>query len=472
MSLRNYPRRLVLVTTVTSVLLFASSVAVGIYLNIQQTQTAQVLGENIGSRRAAADLRQILADLEHLHERGATDLAPLHERIQSHLEEIGRLADKDTEKTLAARVTESFNRYLALWQSRGDRPDGVAEATRHLKTDTIPACDRLREFNSREIETSELTHRETLRWLTWGFAIVGVLGSIAGLVLGYGLARSLRRAVDSLLVRVQGASERLDQQLPTIEWQGNGLPGHDGVEELAHQIEQVVQHLQQRERELRRSERLAAVGQLAAGVAHEIRNPLTSVQLLVQTAQKDPVAGALTADDLSMINDELSRIERSLKTFIDYARPPKLERIACDLVPILESGLKLIRGRAEQQHVQISFTPPVEPLMLDADTGQLRQVAVNLLLNALDAMPGGGTLEVVAKREDSFAQFAINDTGTGIAPEVIPRLFEPFATSKETGLGLGLVISKRIVEDHGGKVRGFNRSEGGATFIVQLPLTR
>ncbi len=460
---------MLLVTGVSSALLLASSIGVAIYLNSQQAEAAEVLGENIGSRRAAANLREILTDLVTRHQRGETDVELFHERAWTDLGEIERLADKDTEKTLAEHMRDSFKKYQDLWNTRAERPDAIPAAVRILTTETLPACDRLREFNSREIEKSELDHRRTLRWLTWGFVMVGVLGSVAGLLLGYGLARGLRRAVDSLLVRVQGASERIDQELPTVEWQGTGPPGHDGVEELAHRVEQVVRQLQQRERELRRSERLAAVGQLAAGVAHEIRNPLTSVQLLVQTARKDPTVGGLTADDLALMDDELGRIERSLKTFIDYARPPKLERVTCDLSLILESSLKLIRGRAEQQHVDLRFIPPREPITLHADPGQLRQVAVNLLLNALDAMPTGGVLEVVVQRDGSLARFAINDTGAGIAPELVPRLFEPFTTGKETGLGLGLVVSKRIVEDHGGTVRGYNRPEGGATFVVQLP---
>jgi two-component system sensor histidine kinase HydH len=460
---------MLLVTGVSSALLLASSVAVAFYLNSQQSETAEILGENIGSRRAAANLREILTDLVALHQSGVTDLKARHDQAKEDLNEIKKMADKDTEKILAKQLTESFGVYLTLWQARNERPDAGAAALRHLLADTIPICDKLREFNSREIEKSELEHRRTVRLLTWGFAIVGVLGSIAGLLLGYGLARGLRRAVDSLLVRVQGASDRLDQELATVEWQGNGLPVRDGVEDLTHRVEQVVQQLQQRERELRRSERLAAVGQLAAGVAHEIRNPLTSVQLLVQTARNDPTAGGLTEDDLALIDDELGRIERSLKTFMDYARPPKLERATCDLSTLLDSGFKLIRGRAEQQRVSLRFVPPTEPITLNADSGQLRQVVVNLLLNALDAMPTGGTLEIVAKRTDSCAQFTVNDSGPGISGSLLPRLFEPFATGKETGLGLGLVVSKRIVEDHGGSVRGFNRPEGGATFVVQLP---
>jgi len=467
MSLHNYPGRMLLVTGATSALLLASSVGIAVYLNSQQAQTAEVLGENIGSRRAAANLDDILTDLVALHESGAKDVEPLHERARTQLAEIERLADKDTEKKLAERVANSFEMYLALWRTRAAKGDG--SAVRHLMTDTIPACDRLREFNAREIEKSELEHRRTLRLMSGGFVAVGVLGSLAGLLIGYGVTRGLRRAVDSLLVRVQGASDLIGQELATVEWQRGGLPVQDGVTDLVHRVEQVVRELQQREREVRRSERLAAVGQLAAGVAHEIRNPLTSVQLLVQTARKDPTAGGLTPGDLGLIEDELVRIERSLKTFIDYARPPKLERAACDLAAVLEGGLKLVRGQAAQQGVEMRFNPPAEEIWLDADPAQLRQVVVNLLRNALDAMPAGGTLEVLARRNGDAAEFTINDTGTGIAAEIVPRLFEPFATGKETGLGLGLVVSKRIVEDHGGTVRGYNRPAGGATFVVRLP---
>jgi two-component system sensor histidine kinase HydH len=425
-----------------------------------------VLNENIGSRRAAADLRETLTDLVALHKRGVTDLEPLHERVQTHLGEIEKLADKSAEKALAERVRDSFGVYLALWRARTDSPDAAAQ---HLTAHTIPACERLRDFNALEIEKSESDHRATLRRLTWGFVAVGVLGSGAGLLLGYGLARGLRRAMDSLLIRIQGASGILGQELATVEWQRDGRPVSDGMDGLANRVEQVVRQLQQRERDMRRAERLAAVGQLAAGMAHEIRNPLTSVQLLVQLARRDPSGGALTDDDLALIDNELGRIEQSLRTLLDYARPPKLERVTCDLAAVVEGALKLVRGRAGQQNVEVRFVPPKEAVALSADPAQLRQVLVNLILNALDAMPTGGTLDLVANRAGPDATLAVSDTGVGIAAEMLPRLFEPFATGKETGVGLGLVVSKRIVEDHGGELRGFNRPRGGATFFVTLP---
>lgn len=461
MTLDNYPRRLLFVTGAASVLLLASSVGVASFLNAQQVHTANVLNENIGSRRAAADLHEALTELVDHHQRGEKEPAALHQRAQKHLAEIELLADKSTERALALRVRNSFDEYLAL-QSRPN------DAVHHLTKNTIPACDRLRDYNAMEIEKSELEHRDTLRWLVWGFVAVGVLGSGAGLFFGYGLARGLRRAVDSLLIRIQGASEMLGQDVATVEWERTDQRVPDGMERLAQRVEQVVGKLQQREREVRRAERMAAVGQLAAGMAHEIRNPLTAVQLLVQTARKDPSAGALTEDDLALIDTELARVEQSLRTFLDYARPPVLERVVCDLAQLGESALKLVRGRAQQQGVVVRFTPPTIPIAINADPAQLRQVLVNLLLNALDAMPTGGTLELALGRDGTDATLAVSDTGNGIADDIAPRLFEPFATNKETGVGLGLVVSKRIVEDHGGTISGSNRPDGGATFLVRL----
>ena len=294
----------------------------------------------------------------------------------------------------------------------------------------------------------------------------GSLGSVAGLVLGYGLARGLRRAVDSLLVQVQGASDLLGQELATVRVESVAT---EGIEKLVERVGEVVRALQQREREVRRAERLAAVGQLAAGVAHEIRNPLTSVQLLVQTARKDPTAGGLDSNDLALIDSELGRIEESLRMFLDYARPPKPERKSSDLAAVVRDTLNLTRLRAEQQQVEVIFPAPAEPVMMFADPLQIRQVAMNLVLNALDAIARGGKLEVAAAATPGGVQLTVADTGKGIAPGILPRLFEPFATDKETGLGLGLVVSKRIVEDHGGTIRGANRPSGGAEFVVQLP---
>jgi two-component system sensor histidine kinase HydH len=324
-------------------------------------------------------------------------------------------------------------------------------------------------FNSQEEEESERQHRRSLRRMTWGLALVGGLGSIAGLLFGYGLARSMRRTIHQFLLRVQGASDLLGQEVAAVGWQRGSAPLDDTPDHFLRRVEQVVGRLQQQEREVRRAERLASVGQLAAGVAHEIRNPLTSAILLLQTSRKDPTCGGLTDDDLTLVEQELHRIEQSLQTFLDFARPPRIERVDCDAAAIATDTAALVRGRAEQQRVTLELKLPPAPCRLPADAGQLRQVVLNLVLNALDAMPHGGTVTLAVRADGDDAEIRVTDSGPGIPAEVLPRLFEPFATGKETGLGLGLLMSKRIVEEHGGTIVGRNRPGGGAEFVVRLP---
>lgn len=471
MSIRSYPRRVLLVTVMSCLLLAAVCGTVAFSVARELTRTASVLGEDIDSRGAAVNLEASLNSLAALHDRTSPDVEPLHGQVRADLADLVRLADKDQETVLVREVTDRFEEYFQLWRNRIPSE----ELARVLRDRVLPAATALRVYDGYELRRSEDSHRRSLRRIVWGLAIVGVLGSVAGLVLGYGLARSLQRTIHQFLVRVQGASDLLGQELPTVEWQRYGEPLRDGADDLLRRVEQVVLKLQQREHEVRRAERLAAVGQLAAGVAHEIRNPLTSAILLLETHRKDPTAGGLTEEELDMIEAELHRIEQSLHLFLDYARPPKLERSLVDLTAVVLDATNLVRGRSEQQRVEVRFVPPPQPCQLDADREQLRQVILNLILNALDVMPHGGTLEIAVERgrdKNGTIVLAIGDTGPGIAPEILPRLFEPFASGKETGLGLGLVVAKRIVEDHGGTIYGSNRPGGGARFVVHLPETR
>jgi len=466
MSLRTYPGRFLAGTASASALVLVLCGSVAVYLDNEQARTASVLSENIGSRVAAANSEESLSDLIALHRQGAQHVEPVHERIAGHLSQIQALADKEQERILSRRAEVGFEAYLNAWTA-GQSP---AELIQVLHDGPLAACIELRNYNAGQIEESEQDHRRAIRRTSWGLALVGGLGSIGGLVLGYGLARGLRRTINQFLVRVQGASELLGQELPAVELDPVGQPG-DGSDDLVRRVEQVVQKLHQREREVRRAERLAALGQLAAGVAHEVRNPLAAVILLVEASRRDPAAGGLTDEDLDLIEQELHRIERSLCGFLDYARPPRPQRTACDLGDIVRDAVALTRARAVQQRAVVSLDLPSDPVPLDADPEQLRQVVLNLCLNALDAMPGGGELSVAVTRPDHLsAELMVSDRGPGISADVLPRLFEPFASGKETGLGLGLVVSKRIVEEHGGTIGGANRPGGGAVFAVRLPV--
>jgi signal transduction histidine kinase len=203
-------------------------------------------------------------------------------------------------------------------------------------------------------------------------------------------------------------------------------------------------------------------------MAHELRNPLTSLKLLVQAAVESGSDNGLCGRDLAVVADETARLDRLLQTFLDFARPPRLEKRRADVRQILQQTLELVSARANAQGVEIHADLPHEPLLLDADHEQLRQVFLNLMLNALDAQPRGGAIRVAASCQEEFI-LTVADDGPGISAEMAGQIFEPYISTKDTGLGLGLAISRRIVDAHGGQISAANGPAGGAVFTVRIP---
>lgn len=289
-------------------------------------------------------------------------------------------------------------------------------------------------------------------------------------MLGFGVTTALGKSIRRLQVRLQDAAGRLGPELPEIiiTEEGQFSEVHAQLDQLTSGIEKVLHDLRQRELEVLRAEQLAAVGHLAASVAHEIRNPLTAIKMLIQAGQESGQP-PLLPEDLRVIETEIRRMESSLKTFLDFTRPPRLERRLVPLSKLLQEVAGLVRGRTEMQKVDLSLSFEDASLVAMADPEQLRQVLVNLILNGLDALPRGGHIEVTVKPTQDIVEICVSDSGSGIAAEMLPQLFQPFSSNKETGLGLGLVISKRIIEDHGGTISAENRQSGGAEFRIRLP---
>lgn len=222
---------------------------------------------------------------------------------------------------------------------------------------------------------------------------------------------------------------------------------------------------------LLRAEQMMAIGQVAAGVAHELRNPLTSIKGLIQVNLRELGARGLPTDDLAIIEHEIRRMERTLQTFLDFARPPQPDRRRQELGPLIERVLALVGGRARKQSVELKFQQPELTAQAEIDGDQIQQLLLNLVLNALDAMPQGGTLEVELKPpRDGHLEVYVRDTGPGIAPHILPKVFETFVSSKETGVGLGLPLSRRIAEEHGGALTAYNLPLEGACFLLRLPV--
>jgi len=273
-----------------------------------------------------------------------------------------------------------------------------------------------------------------------------------------------KEALDSVMVFAQQAGLAIHnafmyQELKTFSQQ------------MEEKIQKTTADLKKTEARLIRSEKLAALGQLAAGIAHEIRNPLTSINILIHSLTENIPSGDSHREDLKVIEEEINRINEILDRFLRFAKPapPLLERT--DVASIFEETLQLIRPRIEKQRIGVKREFQSLPIIL-MDREQMKQVALNLLLNAVQAMPKGGNLALRGQNSEDgqWIQLSIQDSGIGISSEDMNKLFDPFFSTKEGGVGLGLSITHRIIDQHHGKIEVESTPGEGTLFTVWLPI--
>jgi len=234
----------------------------------------------------------------------------------------------------------------------------------------------------------------------------------------------------------------------------------------------IYREMSLKDRQMMQAEKMAAIGELAAGIAHEIRNPLGIITGSVETLQKheDP---KIRAEMMDYILEESKRIDSLIGTFLDFSKPKEPKKARCNLLEILEKTLLLILPQAHTHRVEIQKEIPPKPLWVKVDVDQIRQAFMNVCINALEAMPQGGVLRISVredKKDNVMVRFS--DTGKGVPKEVQTRIFEPFFTTKERGTGLGLFIAHRIITQHGGEIALVEGDRGGSTFTISLPLER
>lgn len=457
-----------------AVILIALCISTAVYLFHQQSMIANVLRENVASRSAAADLRVTLNSLIELERSQVDAITELHSQAAQYIQVIAARSNQEQEQLLAKEIAHGFDEYLRQWQlvnadeiAHGDgQLDRLIEP---LRKRVLAPCREIERFNDDQIQAVTLRYQRTLTQLAWGMATTLLLGAIAGIIFGYFVSGLLSKSIQKLRIQIHDAAWKLaPKSTEIVVTSDQGFEGlHKALETLDEHIEGIVQQLHEREREVHRAEQLASLGKLAAGVGHELRNPLTAVKMLIQTGLEDDQT--LNQADLKIIDTEVRRMERSLQTFLAFARIPKPERRQVNLNAQIQNTLALISGRAKKQQVQTLVEAVDGDIITSVDEGQIQQVLVNLAFNSLDAMPSGGHLTIRALKEPRGIRVEVIDDGKGFSEAERARLFEPFVSTKENGLGLGLVISRRIIEEHGGTLSAAHTPGGGATFVIQLP---
>ncbi|CAN5322660.1 hypothetical protein BH10PLA2_BH10PLA2_14440 [soil metagenome] len=452
-----------------------------------QANQAHLLSKNVSSLLAAQELELRLRQLRFHSFLYVIDPTPSRRepyevdarQFEEALAKATRSAEHPEEKRLIELIRTGYREYVqaiddglrnvgAVW----NRDQILRWSDAHPVRQLAARCEELLQLNEQSM-AGTADESDRIGDLAWHWMlVVGLLGPLSGLMGGYIIARGLSRTLTRLVVRVQDLNAQFEQEVESI-----GLKAGTNLGDLDRQLDHVVERVrtvvlqaQKRQQEMMRAEQLAAVGQLAAGMAHEVRNPLTSIKLLIGAARRGGSKHALSPEDLSVIHQEIERLESKVQTLLDFARPLDSQRNIRDLREIVSRSIELVQARARESGVAIDCRSPFGPFECLVDDNQLSSVLVNLYFNALDAMPSSGKLTVEVEQAGQ-AEVRVSDTGPGIAPEVAGRLFTPFVSSKSTGTGLGLSVSRRVVEEQGGTLTGGNRAQGsGACFSIKLPI--
>jgi signal transduction histidine kinase len=251
----------------------------------------------------------------------------------------------------------------------------------------------------------------------------------------------------------------------------------DEIGELTHSFNYMVQKLREErelEEKLREAEHLSGIAQLAKGIAHEIRNPLNFISLSIDHIKKK----YMPREDeekvrfetlIVSIKHEIQRLNKLVGDFLEYGKPMRLSLQVIDMGDLISEVLELVRAKAEKDSIIINYSDGNIP-KLSVDPELIKTCIFNIILNAFQAMPAGGELTVLTKASNGKAYIVVEDTGIGVAKENMEKLFDPFFSTKSTGLGLGLAMTKRVIEEHGGRA-DFQSTEGvGSVMTISLPV--
>jgi signal transduction histidine kinase len=397
------------------------------------------------------------------------------ETFREHLERARSLASAPEDEEALQRIETRYNQYIAskdrvidLYKSGKLREGQILHEESRVHFDEIlglcEAYETMRIERLYEVERKSREEAGRIRALT----ATAILVSVALCLV---LALVLIRQVFGPIRRLVAEAERF------------GGPGRsaDEVKTLGQEVRGLIEDADQTHVELEKSrkrllqtEKMATVGRLAAGVAHSIRNPLTSIKMRLFSLERSLDLAPNQKEDLEVISEETRHLDTIIRNFLEYARPSKLKMQKISPSELIDMNLQLLRHRFKSYgvHLELVRTAPLPDVLADPD--QLKEVFVNILINACEAVGEGGTITIEEGEEiqaplGPVAVIQIRDSGPGIPAELQEKVFEPFFSTKEEGTGLGLSIAVRVIEQHGGWLAIKSEEGQGTTFVITLP---
>jgi signal transduction histidine kinase len=384
-----------------------------------------------------------------------------------HSESVTRRLDD-----LRTRVHDYENSLSRVLTLRGDpgRQEAEEDAAYRIGTRLAQEIDDITTMtNARLGEQTQAAYANIDRTTKLLYILLGIAPFLAT-----GLAIVLVRGVTRPIAALVSATRRLEGG--DLSFRIEGLHGEYG--KVAASFNEMARSLEESWRKMQWAEQILVLGELAGGLAHEINNPLAGIKASMEILSGNPSVSGEPKEMMVEVIRQIERIELLVKGLLDFAKPPAPTFSSVDVNDVVSGTLSLARkhprfGLRDGRRIDVAEDFAADLPRILADPLQLQQVLLNLLLNAADAMPSGGTITARTSRDDraTHVRVAIADTGTGVDEAMLGKIFLPFFTTKAKGTGLGLATTKRLVEQHGGRISVANRASGGAEFSVVLPVS-
>jgi signal transduction histidine kinase len=378
----------------------------------------------------------------------------------------GRILD-EIEAEYEHYATKKRN-VVELFRSGNPADGAVAHLDAHVHFESLMRlCERFKQFHTDRIQSAKTdSHSQAQRLRVLALAAIFIsagLTLLLAFVFVYQILEPLRRLTQE--ADRSGESARTEDEVKTLSRR---------VRVLLHNVDHTQSELEKSRTSLAQAEKMALVGKLAASMAHSIRNPFTSVQMRLFSLSRSLDLDDVQKEDLEVISSEIRHIDTIVQNFLEFSRPPKLKMQDSSPSSVVDAALRLLRYRLKSYEVTVSVNRPVPLPTGRIDTEQLREVVVNLIVNACEAMPPGGSIGIEERADmhpllGPTAVIVVRDNGPGIPAHLREKIFQPFFSTKEQGTGLGLSIAQRIITEHGGRLEVESSEGHGAAFIIILP---
>ena len=434
-------------------------------------QTAEALEIALVNQKGFVSYYFIEGDAKWLRQ-----LGEYRQIFKERLKEALGQADTEREKKALFQIRDEYSRYITIkdrvisyyQEDRRETGTELHRQARDLFFTVLDLCEKYKDIHKERIiqVRSSSRHQAARLRIIAATAVLFtfVLGIMLAFVLGYQVLIPLRRLTAE--AGRSGGAPAAGNEVKALSRSVRGL---------IHDVDQTQTELEKSRESLLQADKMALVGKLAAGMAHSIRNPFTSVKMRLFSLNRSLKFTEAQKEDFDVISEEIRRIDTIVQNFLEFSRPPKLKIQSISPSIVVDQTIQLLKYRLKSYDVVVTVDRQRTLPEIDADPEQLKEAFVNLVVNACEAIERGGSIsirehELNRPSDGRQAVIRITDSGPGIPESIREKVRQPFFTTKEDGTGLGLSIADRIIKEHHGSMDIEPAPEGGTTFIVSLPI--